>query len=226
MLSTGKQRGFTIVELLIVIVVIAILASITIVSFSGIQQRARNMARISAAKAILTSAQLYAAQNGASTLRSMLTLNGRATCIGTDYEDVSPTSDYTCRYAEYTNTAPISSLVNQDIYTALQSAAKYNMHYSPVTQTNFSNVVKVVSSAPFLQGSNYTTSGLRYTLNGGPQQDYYVLLSYRLEGVNQDCSLPVVRQDAASGGVVNYTTGHPYSVVNGGATECWVWMDW
>jgi len=34
------QRGFTIVELLIVIVVIAILASITIVSYSGIVQRA------------------------------------------------------------------------------------------------------------------------------------------------------------------------------------------
>jgi prepilin-type N-terminal cleavage/methylation domain-containing protein len=36
-----KQKGFTIVELLIVIVVIAILAAVTIVSFNGIQQRAR-----------------------------------------------------------------------------------------------------------------------------------------------------------------------------------------
>ena len=32
------RRGFTIVELLIVVVVIAILAAITIVSYSGIQQ--------------------------------------------------------------------------------------------------------------------------------------------------------------------------------------------
>ena len=37
----ASRSGFTIVELLIVIVVIAILAAITIVAFSGIQQRAR-----------------------------------------------------------------------------------------------------------------------------------------------------------------------------------------
>jgi prepilin-type N-terminal cleavage/methylation domain-containing protein len=36
----SKQNGFTIVELLIVIVVIGILASITVVSFNGVQQRA------------------------------------------------------------------------------------------------------------------------------------------------------------------------------------------
>ena len=36
-----KQKGFTIIELLIVIVVIGILAAITVVAYTGIQQRAR-----------------------------------------------------------------------------------------------------------------------------------------------------------------------------------------
>lgn len=42
-----KQTGFTIVELLIVIVVIGILAAITIVSYNGIQDRARTTVLIS-----------------------------------------------------------------------------------------------------------------------------------------------------------------------------------
>lgn len=40
-----KQSGFTIVELLIVIVIIGILATLVIITFTGIQQRARNTKR-------------------------------------------------------------------------------------------------------------------------------------------------------------------------------------
>lgn len=40
-LTTSRSRGFTIVELLIVIVVIAILAAISVVAYNGIQERAR-----------------------------------------------------------------------------------------------------------------------------------------------------------------------------------------
>lgn len=57
-----KQTGFTIVELLIVIVVIGILAAITIVAYNGIQQRARNQARIVAAINIYKQLELYAIQ--------------------------------------------------------------------------------------------------------------------------------------------------------------------
>jgi prepilin-type N-terminal cleavage/methylation domain-containing protein len=42
-----SQLGFTIVELLIVIIVIAILATITIVSYNGIQQRAKTASSLS-----------------------------------------------------------------------------------------------------------------------------------------------------------------------------------
>lgn len=59
-----KQRGFTIVELLIVIVIIGILASITIVAYNGIQGRARDSARISDINAIRKALEVYKSFNG------------------------------------------------------------------------------------------------------------------------------------------------------------------
>ena len=47
------QRGFTIVELLIVIVVIAILAAITIVAYNGVTSRANDSARRADANALM-----------------------------------------------------------------------------------------------------------------------------------------------------------------------------
>jgi len=54
-----KQQGFTIVELLIVIVVIGILAAITIVSFNGVQNRGKTAGAQSASEAALRKAELY-----------------------------------------------------------------------------------------------------------------------------------------------------------------------
>jgi prepilin-type N-terminal cleavage/methylation domain-containing protein len=56
--------GFTIVELLIVIVVIAILAAISIVAYNGIQERARFSAMRSDLSSLNKAIQLYYADNG------------------------------------------------------------------------------------------------------------------------------------------------------------------
>lgn len=58
-------RGFTIVELLIVVVVIAILAAITIVAYNGIQQRTKNTAIIDAASKSQRLISAYIALNNA-----------------------------------------------------------------------------------------------------------------------------------------------------------------
>ncbi len=54
-----NTKGFTIVELLIVIVVIAILAAISIVAYTGIQQRARNSSAFSLASQVAKKADVY-----------------------------------------------------------------------------------------------------------------------------------------------------------------------
>jgi prepilin-type N-terminal cleavage/methylation domain-containing protein len=59
-----QQKGFTIVELLIVIVVIGILATLVIVTFSGIQQRARDTQRQTDINAIQGHVEAYYASTG------------------------------------------------------------------------------------------------------------------------------------------------------------------
>ena len=87
-----KQKGFTIVELLIVIVVIGILAAITIVAFNGIQARARDSSTLSAITSVNKAIQLYHAQHGEYPKTISLT-NGRSdsNCnVGTKQADWVP----------------------------------------------------------------------------------------------------------------------------------------
>lgn len=61
-----SRSGFTIIELLIVIVVIAILAAITIVAFNGVQSRARDASIDSAANQVLKAYNIWTSTSGKS----------------------------------------------------------------------------------------------------------------------------------------------------------------
>ncbi len=63
-LALRNSKGFTIVELLIVIVVIGILAALVITTFTGIQRKARDTERTTDIKAIHSQLEAYYAQNG------------------------------------------------------------------------------------------------------------------------------------------------------------------
>ena len=60
-----KQQGFTIVELLVVIVVIGILATITVVSYTGITTKANTATNKQNASSVLAASQTFYADNSA-----------------------------------------------------------------------------------------------------------------------------------------------------------------
>lgn len=102
-----KQTGFTIVELLIVIVVIAILAAITIVSYNGIAKRANNTTQLS------TIENLQKSLMNGYTLGATITDRGEPMCLGqvSDYPTTSEFAVGVCAKVEVAGTTiPVSFL--------------------------------------------------------------------------------------------------------------------
>ena len=64
MISSNKTKGFTLVELLIVIVVIAILAAISIAAYNGVSNKARDGERLASARDIINAAAVYNSEKG------------------------------------------------------------------------------------------------------------------------------------------------------------------
>jgi prepilin-type N-terminal cleavage/methylation domain-containing protein len=114
-MSNKKQTGFTIVELLIVIVVIGILAAITIVAYNGIQERAR----VATVSADLASAAkqltLFEVDNGRfpSPLTEINGGQGIKASSGTTYQYTGTNSTYCLTATNGTTSYKISNTATQ-----------------------------------------------------------------------------------------------------------------
>lgn len=113
---TKSIRGFTIVELLIVIVVIGILASITIVAYNGIQNRARNAARLVQMKTWRDMFELYRADNGAYPNMP----NNKGYCLGKGFP-TGPDSAARCRDYDYIGSTSYKESDSTALMTAMQT---------------------------------------------------------------------------------------------------------
>ena len=110
----NRREGFTIIELLIVIVVIGILAGLVLNSFGNIQERARDTERKNDINSIHTALELYYTDNsGYPNVAAAADLAGFAGMELNADATVAPEGTYT-----YTPTCPSGSAVGDDDCTA------------------------------------------------------------------------------------------------------------
>ena len=125
-----KTRGFTIVELLIVVVIIAILATITIVSYNGIQKRAT-----------------------ASAINSELQSNSRKVLIYLSNNGVVPT------YAQLQADPDLALKVNSNYYTTLAYCNNNTDQAAFGAQTKSGDVYYGRVGQPLVQDNTVAATG-------------------------------------------------------------------
>lgn len=123
-LSLKNKKGFTIVELLIVIVVIGILAALVIVQFSNIQQKARDTERKSDIRAIQSKvAEYYALNSRYPTSLSVISNLPADACKAPGGSGTCSNPDYT--YKAFKNGTSVSTSGTTDCDNSTDDCVNY-----------------------------------------------------------------------------------------------------
>ncbi|MBM3210346.1 prepilin-type N-terminal cleavage/methylation domain-containing protein [Candidatus Saccharibacteria bacterium] len=154
MLINARQRGFTIVELLIVIVVIAILAAITIVAYNGIQERAKNSQTTSALTAWMKALELYKIDNER--------YPGGWVCLGEGY-----------KYCVSGNDTSGTAQCRQDTGSYTVNAT-FNTHMEPYIKGSLPTPAFVTA----VNNTGHWRRGLMYAYGGGDGTLVYIDATY------------------------------------------------
>lgn len=184
--------GFTIVELLIVIVVIAILAAISVVAYNGIQTRAERQKTVQAARAYQKAMIAYATVNGSYP-------NGTTQyCLGNGYPDTNSDSRGECSFSGTTPTIQSNS-------TSESALHSFGGGSTPS--------VKPYSTGGYVQRGILYEYSTTWTLDGVA---YPWMFTYVLEGATQKCS-DAIGGLSRNGSAVSTTPPNGWS----GASENW-----
>ena len=136
----AKNTGFTIVELLIVIVVIGVLAAISVVAYTGITQKANNAAIISAANQTLKAIQAYMAAKDDYPTKTEVCVTVDSGCAKSGGQTVSSNSAFNTAMAGVAKPptrVPNSGTTAYGIYTNYSSTRTYNGDPRPLVFTYF-----------------------------------------------------------------------------------------
>lgn len=196
-------RGFSIIELLVVVTVIGIIASIVVLNINGAQVNARNVARIKTSQQLYGALQIMVNDIGATGVKALLNgtaPNYTATCLNKDNTDVNGDGKGDCTITG--STAQASE--KPELLAELQKI-------TPVPSAK--DLTPVTAGGVTYRGPIISTA----SIDGGAPS---LILTYRLERETQDCKLSPVIYFNGSTYSRSQTGMPPYSVSGAGATRC------
>ncbi len=192
------HAGFTIVELLIVVVVIGVLAAITIVAYNGIQERARNTAKYQAASNYEKALAVYSSENSA-----YPPMGAGSVCLGAGYTVRSPDTVGSCGGSDYTTKE--DAVFDTAMRSVLSSFPDAN-----------NKVVTKENGVTFVGITLTNWSG--FTVDGEPHP--YVM-QFVLEGRDQGCKVPhIVQMIDGEWGEFTYATTQKNTFYDSVSTTC------
>ena len=197
-INTITRRGFTIVELLVVIVVIAILAAITVVSYNGIQARAEKAKTLSAVRGFQQALATYKILEGGYPTTATY-------CLGSGYTDHTGDSVPDCRW----NSGNVNP--NTTFNTTL---AKYVKVTIDITQK------PVMSGTSGMIGMYFMNDSL-LSLDGKPQYDWIV---YAVQDKSCGMNVPLLIAPYPTGGFTS-KSNDTVSENWGAGGLCWIPLD-
>lgn len=153
-----RSNGFTIVELLIVIVVISVLAAVTVVAYNGVQLRAYATKAASARSVYIRALKMYKTDNGK---YPAVPTPLQTVCLGTaaDYPASAGFASGQCRYSDYTS-------VNMSYDSGVTNALK---QYATLPSLNWPAATEFYSGS----GTDYYR-GIFYVPDNAPGTGAYI----------------------------------------------------
>lgn len=151
-----NKQGFTIVELLIVIVVIAILATISVVTYNGVQQRANNVKTENAFAAWIKALKLYKADKGQ--------YPAYYTCLGEGYK--------------YGPSGADASGIAQCRQTSTTNLGTENAAFVAAIKPYLGNTIPTPAFVTTYSNDTYWWRGITYVYGGGTGTSIYFDVSY------------------------------------------------
>ncbi len=196
---TKMRGGFTLIEIMVVIAILAILTAVIILAYNGVQQRARNAQIAATVKEYKDALVLARSQTGS---YPEPTTPGTRVCLGNNY----PTSQ--CWFG--------AGATDSTFMTSLQGVTGGKLPMPVLPNVNLKGVMYVASSlGNRVDGASYAAA------------TPVAMLVYGVEGDNTRCPVGPIASKPNNGNYLWYSatppaSGQTVAAGSGNPAQCWL----